>query len=210
MRLCRVLRVSRSGYYRWAKRAGRSNEKQMRPGEARLRLEVRAAFRGSAGTYGSPRVHREMRAQGIRCGRKRVEQIMRAEGLRATPVRRAAPRTTDSAHAFSIAPNLLERRFSVAQSGGINRVWVADITYLPTRQGGLYLATVLDLGSRRVVGWAMQDTLEGSLTLDALRRAVRQRRPGPGLIHHSDQLNPASTLRTTTALCCGSMECRRA
>lgn len=185
--LCRVLHVSRSGYYAWVKKAASGAQEPRGVGETRLRLEVRAAYRKSGGTYGSPRVHRELREGGIRCGKKRVERIMRQEGLRATPPQRSHPKTTDSAHALPVAPNRLARRFSVAEAGGVNRVWVGDITYVPTGEGWLYLAVVLDLGSRRVVGWAMQESLEGSLTLAALRMAVEQRRPAPGVLLHSDR-----------------------
>lgn len=115
---------------------------------------------------------------------------MREDGLRAIRPRAARAKTTDSQHTLPLAPNLLARRFSVAEAGGLNRVWVADITYVPTREGWLYLAVVLDLGSRRVVGWAMRDTLEGTLTLDALQMAVANRRPCPGLLHHSNRGSP--------------------
>ncbi len=180
--MCRVLDVSRSGFYAAQKRGSRKRERA----DQRLRLEIRAIHRASKRRYGSPRVHEELKAHGILCGRKRVERLMRADGLRAKRRRRFRG-TTNSQHAYPIAPNLLERRFTVAGVGGLDRIWVGDITYVPTRQGWLYLAIVLDLGSRRVVGWAMKDTLEASLATDALTMALTRRRPGNDLLHHSDR-----------------------
>ena len=205
--LCRVLGVSRSGYYAWAKKAARDEQEPRGTGETRLRLEIRAAYRRSGGTYGSPRVHQELQEAGIRCGKRRVERIMRAEGLRATQPPRSRPKTTDSVHTLPVAPNLLARRFSVTEAGGVNRVWVGDITYVPTGEGWLYLAVVLDLGSRRVVGWAMQNTLEGTLTLDALRMAVEQRRPGPGVLHHSDRGSQYAATEYQAMLSQHGMQC---
>ncbi|MDQ3308522.1 MAG: IS3 family transposase [Gemmatimonadota bacterium] len=180
--LCRVLEVSRSGFYAAQQRGPGQHERA----EERLRLEIRSIHRASKRRYGSPRVHKELRAQGIRCGKKRVERLMREDGLRAKR-RRRFRRTTDSAHAYPVAPNLLERRFAVEEIEEMDRVWVGDITYIPTREGWLYLAVVLDLKSRAVVGWAMKDTLETSLASDALTMALWRRRPGPGLLHHSDR-----------------------
>lgn len=122
----------------------------------------------------------------MRCGRKRVERLMRAAGLPAQR-RRSYRCTTNSQHPHPVAPNHLDRRFAVTDSGAPNRVWVGDITYVPTREGWLYLAVILDLASRRVVGWAMQPTLAQSLTCAALRMAVLHRQPAPGLLHHSDR-----------------------
>src|SRR5690606_35766528 len=130
--------------------------------EQRLRVEIRSIHRRSRRSYGSPRVHRALRKRGIPCSRKRVERLMREEGLRAKK-RRRFQRTTDSNHSRPVAPNLLKRRFAVEEVGGRDQVWVSDITYLPTRRGWLYLAVVLDLASRRVVGWAMKDSLETAL-----------------------------------------------
>ena len=180
--MCRVLQVSRSGYYDWAKRP----PSERTPEEQRLRIEVRSIHRRSGRTYGSPRVHRHLRAQGIRCSRKRVVRLMREEEIRAKKKRRFRV-TTDSNHSHPVAPNLLKRRFGVAEVEGPDRVWVSDITYVPTREGWLYLAVVLDLASRRVVGWAMKTTLEASLATDALTMALWRRKPGPGLLHHSDR-----------------------
>ncbi len=132
-------------------------------------------------------VHAELQAQGERCGRKRVARLMRAEGLRVKVRRRFRPTTTDSRHPHPVAANVLARRFSVAEITAPNRVWAGDITYVPTREGWLYLAVILDLASRRVVGWSMQATLEASLALAALQMALEARCPGSGLVHHSDR-----------------------
>jgi transposase InsO family protein len=182
--MCRVLEVSRAGYYEWKGRAGVARQSQ---GELKLRVHVRAVFRKSRGTYGSPRVHRDLRDEGVRVSRKRVERVMREEGLCARPRRRFRGATTDSAHAHRIAENLLDREFSVEARAEVDQVWVGDITYLPTRAGWLYLAVVLDLKSRRVVGHALGTTVETDLPLRALQQAIWRRRPGPGLIHHSDR-----------------------
>ena len=184
--MCRVLAVSPSGYYAWRQRPSCARA----IADERLLLNVRVAYRTSEGTYGAPRIHRDLRAAGIRVAKKRITRLMRADGLVGTPGRRRAPRTTDSAHAFPVAPNLLARRFAVYDTNGvaaINRVWVSDITYVPTREGWLYLAAVLDLGSRRVVGWAMRETLAADLALEALEMALGARHPAPGLVHHSDR-----------------------
>ena len=147
---------------------------------------VRIIHAESGATYGAPRVHRALQAEGMPASPKRVARLMREGKLVARP--RKAPRisTTDSKHQDPIAPNRLARQFDV-EGVALNRVWVADLTYLPTREGMLYLASVLDLGSRRCVGWAMRDTLETDVALAALRMARETRRPAPGLIHHSDR-----------------------
>lgn len=182
---CRVLEVSRAGYYAWKKRTRVAARRPKQ--DLGLRVHIRATFRKSRGTYGSPRVHQELRAQGLRVSRKRVERVMREEGLCARPRRRFRGRTTDSAHAQPIAENVLDRNFSVESQAGVNRAWVGDITYLPTGAGWLYLAVMLDLKSRRVVGYALGDSLETELPKQALRRALWRRRPGAGLVHHSDR-----------------------
>jgi putative transposase len=138
----------------------------------------------SDATYGAPGIQRELADQGIRVGTKRVARLMREDGLVARP--RRGVRTTDSAHAHPIAPNLLERRFDV-NGVRVNEVWVSDITYVPTDEGWLYLAVVLDLASRRVIGWSMRETLEAEGALAALQTAIAGRRPPAGLIHHSDR-----------------------
>lgn len=180
--MCRALEVSRSGFYDWTKRG----PGECTPEEQRLRLEIRSIHRRSRRSYGSPRVHQALCKRGIACSRKRVERLMREDGLRAKK-RRRFQRTTDSNHSRPVAPNLLKRRFAVEEVAGVDRVWVSDITYLPTRQGWLYLAVVLDLASRRVVGWAMKDSLETALATDALMMALWHRKPACGLLHHSDR-----------------------
>jgi transposase InsO family protein len=180
--MCRVLRVSKAGYYAWRDRpqSARAAENEQ------LVLAIRAVHAASDRTYGSPRMQVELAAQGHPCSANRVARLMRADGLRVKSKRRFRV-TTQSGHHAPIAPNTLDRQFAVAQVAGIDHVWVADITYLPTREGWLYLAIVLDLGSRRVVGWAMQHTLERQLARDALTMALTHRQPGAGLLHHSDR-----------------------
>ena len=180
--MCRVLDVSPSGYYASLKRPPSWHALM----DEVLMAHVRIIHAESGETYGAPRVHRELQAEGLPASPKRVARLMREDGLVARPRKRARISTTDSNHENPIAPNLLARQFDV-NGIGINRVWVADLTYIPTREGMLYLATVLDLGSRRCVGWAMRDTLEVELALSALRMARDVRRPDAGLIHHSDR-----------------------
>ena len=178
--MCRVLEISPAGYYAWrqAPRSAHAAE------DAQLHGEIRDAFDASAATYGAPRVHRALQAEGICVGRKRVARLMREAGLVARRPSRRGVRTTDSTHAEPVVPNRLNRQFTVPVP---DRVWVSDITYVPTRQGWLYLGVVLDLASRRVVGAAMRPTLDTELALDALRMALGARRPPPGLLHHSDR-----------------------
>jgi putative transposase len=177
--MCRVLQVSRSGYYAWLKRAAskRQGEEQL------LRVQVRTVFVESKGRYGSPRVHAELRQRGIQAGRHRVARLMRQEQLQARR-RRRFTRTTDSRHDHPIARNLLERRFEVMAP---NQAWASDITYIPTEQGWLFLAVVMDLCSRRIVGWSMSRRIDTALALAALRMALEDRRPAAGLLHHSDR-----------------------
>ena len=177
--MCRVLEVSTSGYYDWRGRAESQRKKQDR----RLVVEIKAIHRQSRQTYGSPRIHDQLKDRGIRCGKKRVARLMQLHGLRAKQTRRFKA-TTDSKHTLPVADNVLSRQFTPSAP---DVVWAADITYIPTRQGWLYLAVVLDLFSRRVVGWSMHKRLDRSLVLDALEMALRGRSPGPGLIHHSDR-----------------------
>lgn len=177
--MCRVLRVSPSGYYAW-----RSRPRPQRATEdKRLVVEIASAHHRSRGIYGSPRVHRELRARGVRVGKKRVERLMRDHGLRGRKKRRFVV-TMDSKHGHPIAPNVLARNF---ESKAPNRAWVGDVTYIATAEGSLYLAVLLDLFSRRVVGWATSDTNDRALALAALRQALHIRRPTPGLVHHTDR-----------------------
>jgi transposase InsO family protein len=180
--MCRVLDVSPSGYYASLKRPPSWHALI----DEVLMAHVRIAHHDSDNTYGAPRVQRELLAEGLPVSTKRVARLMRADGLVARPRKRRPISTTTSQHDDPIAPNLLARQFDV-NGVTVNRVWIADITYIPTREGWLYLATVLDLGSRRCVGWAMRDTMEVELALSALRMAREARRPVAGLIHHSDR-----------------------
>jgi putative transposase len=183
MVMCRVLQVSRAGFYAAARRAAsaRARENEV------LSAVITTIHERSRKTYGSPRIQREMREGGWRCGRQRIARLMRAAGLRARTRRRWGPQTTNSKHGYGIADNVLRRRFSVAETGGPDRVWCGDITYIRTREGWLYLAVLLDLGTRMVVGWAMSESLEAELSLAALRMALGRRHPQPGLLHHSDR-----------------------
>ncbi len=177
--LCRMLAVSRAGFYAWRRRpvAVRTRQDQV------LAVAVATIYAEHHGRYGSPRVQMELRDRGQRSGRKRIARLMRVQNLRARPKRRYRT-TTDSRHGLPVCPNLLARRFTVAQS---NTAWVTDMTYIWTPQGWLYLAVVIDLFSRRVVGWSMSERIDRKLALDALRMALAQRRPQRGLIHHSDR-----------------------
>lgn len=180
--MCPLLAVSPSGYYAWCKRP--PSERAI--ADERLLLNIRIAHAKSDGDYGAPRVQRELKDDGIHVGTKRVARLMREDGLKGRAPRRTRPRTTDSAHDHPIAPNLLARQFDV-NGVALNRVWVSDITYVPTQEGWLYLAAVLDLASRRCVGWAMRNTLDAELAISALEMAITTRRPAPGLVHHSDR-----------------------
>ena len=177
--MCRVLKVSRAGYYACSKRPASQHLQE----DQRLGLEVAAIYRQSRGRYGSPRVHAELRERGRRTGRKRVARLMQTAGLRAREYRRFRC-TTDSRHGMTIRQNLLNRRFTMPT---LNRGWVTDITYVWTLEGWLYLAVILDLFSRRVVGWSLSERLERSVALDALKMALRDRQPPQGLLHHSDR-----------------------
>jgi len=177
--MCRVLGVSRSGYYAWQSRFRSRRELE----NEEVLVHIRDVYRMNRGAYGSPRVHAELKARGFTIGRHRVARLMRKEGIRGRR-RKRFQRTTDSAHGFEVAPNLLERRFDVDRP---DRVWAADLTCLRTGEGWLYLAVILDLYSRRVVGWAMAANMRTELVLRALEMALVQRRPGPGLMHHSDR-----------------------
>ncbi len=180
--LCSALNVSRSGYYAWKGRPASARA----TADEQLGVEIVAIHRRSRGTYGSPRVHAGLRAKGRRVGKKRVARLMRDKGLAAQRKRRFR-RTTDSNHDGPIAPNVLDRNFV---QDAPNKVWVTDVTYIFTAEGWLYLAAMLDLFSRRVVGWATSDTNDRFLALDALYQALRARRPQAGLLHHSDRGSP--------------------
>ena len=180
--MCRVLGVSRAGFY--AAQGREPNERSQR--KQRLLLEIRSIHRESKQRYGSPRVHDELRAREFRCSENQVARLMREDGLRAKKRRRFRV-TTNSDHSHAPAENVLDRKFDVEDQAGSDYVWVSDITYIPTREGWLYLAIILDLATRMVVGWSLKRTLDRSLSLSALLMALRHRRPQHGLLHHSDR-----------------------
>ncbi len=177
--MCRCLEVSRSGFYAWQRREPSHRAKD----DARLLPRIVEAHQQSQRRYGSPRVHQALLAGGHQVGRHRVARLMKLAGLQARKKHRFV-RTTDSRHDQPVAPNLLDRNFAVAAP---NTAWASDITYLATAEGWLFLAVVLDLHSRRVVGWGMSDIIDTRLTLGALEMALDRRRPPPGLLHHSDR-----------------------
>ena len=193
-----MLEVSVSGYYQWrqrqrARQAGSEPSRRRRENE-QLLDKIRVIHQESLGTYGSPRVHAELCAQGVRCSRARVERLMQRHEIQGKcKRRRQTPVTTDANHRLPVAANVLNQEFTTAQP---NEKWVADITYIPTAEGWLYLAVVLDLFSRKVVGWAMDATMTTQLVERALRAALKTRRPAqpagqagqaPPLLHHSDR-----------------------
>lgn len=177
--MCQLFNVSRGGYYAWLKRPksrrSRKNEK--------LKAEIVDIFDGSHRTYGAPRIHADLRSQGFFCGRNRVARLMKQLGIKAK-TKRKFKATTDSKHNLPVAPNLLDQNFEAA---GPNKVWAADITYIPTREGWLYLAVCIDLYSRMVVGWSMDSRITKQLVVDAFNMAARNRPGARGLVHHSDR-----------------------
>jgi transposase InsO family protein len=179
-RMCQVLHVSASGYYAWRKRV----PSRRAEANAALTEQIRDIHQASRQTYGSPRVHAALRRRGLVCGRQRVARLMHCEGLVGRSPRRRYPRTTQAAPGNPVAPNVLAQDFFAERP---DQKWVADITYVDTAEGWLYLAPVLDLFSRKVVGWSMDNHLYSSLVEDALHMAVTRRRPAPGLLHHSDR-----------------------
>lgn len=177
--LCSAVNVSSRSYYEWRSR----DECARRRVDRKLLTEIRASHAQSHGTYGSPRITKDLHALGYRVSSKRVARLMRENGLEAVG-RRKFKRTTNAAHTFPVTPNLVDRCFNVDTR---NRVWVADITHIRTEQGWLYLAALMDLYSRRVVGWNTAARIDRHLVVTALERALRKRNPEPGLIHHSDR-----------------------
>jgi len=195
--MCRVLGVSKSGYFAW--RDGR--ERPQRSSDRALTVQIRAIYEQSRQTYGSPRVHHALKLQGVAVGRKRVERLMKEAGISVHPVRHFVT-TTDSDHDQPIAPNLLEQDFTATAP---NQRWVTDITYVSTMEGWLFLAAIVDLYSRRIVGWAMEPTMHRTLVLKALAMAVSDRQPAPGLIHHSDRGSQYASEDYRTALTANGM-----
>jgi len=178
--LCRVLRVRASGYYAWRKRPPGEQETK------RLQLieSIITVHQQSSGRYGSPRVHRVLRKEGVICSENQVAKLMREKQIRSTRSRRFHVKTTESNHSYPLAENLLDRQFHQEK---LDQVWVNDLTYVPTDEGWLYVATVMDLCSRRIIGWASADHLRAELPLAALEQAIRQRCPSGELMHHSDR-----------------------
>ena len=186
---CEVLGVSASGYFERQMRlqAGTAlsvGQGRQRVGDEALLAHIKAAHAASKGEYGWPRIWKELLAQGVRVGKERIQKLMRLHGIKARGKRRFVVTTTDSKDDLPIAPNLLARDFNPALP---DAVWAGDITYIPTAEGWLYLAAVIDLHSRQVVGWSMQEHMQTSLVADALRMAWFRRRPAAGLIFHSDR-----------------------
>jgi putative transposase len=178
-RMCKALNVSPSGYYAWRSRPVSAREMENRE----LVKKIESVYYDNYETYGSPRVYHELRSQDVACSENRVARLMRLRGLRAKQVRRYKS-TTKRNKRHPVAPNLLKRDFRADRP---DHKWLTDITYIPTREGWLYLAVILDLYNRGIVGWAMSERMTSALTLSALKMAIRERRPGDGLIHHSDQ-----------------------
>lgn len=178
--LCQTLGVSRTGYYAHRQKLHRPRRQQ----DQRLVAQITPIFQESRRTYGSPRIHATLRRAGERCGKNRVARLMRQQGLRAKQKRRFRPQTTQSQHGLPVAENWLAK---VPAPTRPNQIWVSDITYLPTTEGWLYLAVILDACSRKVVGWQVEDHLESSLVTEALKQARQRRGHAPGLLHHSDR-----------------------
>jgi putative transposase len=180
--LCRVIGASVSGFYAWLRAIPAVRIRA--EAEAELRAHIGRIFAAGRRVCGAPRVHAELRREGRRHSRRRVTRLMREMGLSAHRGRRRMPRTTDSRHDLPIAPNLLDRDFATERP---DTVWLADISYLPTDEGWLYLAAIKDMATREIVGWSMAEHLRAGLCVDALVMALHRCRPGPGLIHHSDR-----------------------
>jgi transposase InsO family protein len=177
---CRVLGVSKSGFYRWRRHPVGKRERS----RAELADAIARVYRENRGVYGSPRVHAALVQEGRAVCRNTVAKVMKERGIKARTHRRFRVRTTDSDHAYPVAANVLDRRFDAS---GPDRVWLTDITYIPTGEGWLYLAGVMDLCTRRIVGWSMAEHLRVDLVRDALNMALAARRPGADLLHHSDR-----------------------
>jgi transposase InsO family protein len=177
--MCRVLDVSRSGYYSWAKHNASERQKE----NERLLLYIQQAYVRGRGTYGSPRITAELRDNGVYCGKNRIARLMKKNGIRAKTKRRFKA-TTKSRHDFLVVDNLLKRRFSTEAA---NKVWFSDITFIWTKEGWIYLAAILDAYDRQIVGWSMADRLSHGILDDAIQKALRKRKPDVGLIFHSDR-----------------------
>ena len=180
--MCRVLGVARGGYYAWRDASARPSPRRKRREE--IVAKIRGIHEASDATCGSPRVHDELVRRGVKINRKTVERYMEQHDISPVLARKFVPQTTDSEYDHPVADNLLDRQFT---ADAPNRKWVTDITYVWTDQGRMYLAGVMDLYSRRIVGWAMAEHRRADLCVEALKMAVSSRRPEPGLLHHSDR-----------------------
>lgn len=181
-RMCDVLEVSRAGYYAWRSRPTSRRAVVHRE----LLARIKGVHKQSRGTYGSPRIRVQLSREGAQHSRKLIARLMRQNGVRARKGRRFKVVTTDSGHAFPVAPNLVNRRFA-PEHNEVDRTWISDITYVPTGEGFLYLAIVMDLRSREIVGWSMHPTRDTVIIVDALQMAMAHRRPKAGLVFHSDR-----------------------
>jgi putative transposase len=197
--MCKQLKASRSGYYAWLKRSPSRRRRR----DQQLAVRIAAIHAKSRGTYGSPGIRNELVEDGVKVGRKRVARLMRDQGLSGNPLKKYK-RTTDSAHKLPVAKNLVKRRFEAERP---NQLWVADITYVWTWEGFLYLASIVDIYSRRVVGWAIADHMRTELALEALAMAVHERQPPPGLMHHSDRGSQYASHEYQKALKARDMVC---
>ena len=178
-KMCQILKVSHSGYYQWCTRGESRHKKQ----DLELKAKIKIIYEQHQKRYGSPRIYDELQSQKIRCSRKRVERLMREMGIKAIHKRQFKV-TTKSDHNYPVAENILGRNF---QADAPNQKWVSDITYIRTFEGWMYLAAVMDLYSRKIVGWAMSKTMTATLATTALEMAIYRRRPLKGLLHHSDR-----------------------
>ena len=178
-KMCRVIRASRSGYYRWKKQPQSKRQQE----NEKILIGIRESHKNSGRAYGSPRITDDLRENGAKCGENRVARIMRANGI-VGKAKKKIKATTNSGHNLPVAENLLDQNFAAERP---NTKWVADITYVWTMEGWLYLAVVLDLYSRQIVGWAMSDRLKSDFVIEALRQAIGRRNPDPGCIFHSDR-----------------------
>lgn len=191
--MCQALAVSENGYYHWRKR-GKSQRKR---DDELLTERIEDAYHSHRGHYGSPRIHADLKAQGMRCGKKRVARLMQENQWSAVKKRRKV-RTTNSNHLFPVASNLLKQDFTASAP---NKKWVTDFTFIETREGWLFLAGVLDVYSRKIVGWSMSERHDSEFVQAALSMALLQRQPGAGLIHHSDRGSEYASIGYQMMLC---------
>ena len=198
-RMCNVLSVSRSSYYAWLKRPESSRKKENR----KLAVKIKVIHGQYRKVYGSPRIHKELKDQGVSCGQNRVARVMKQEGIRAI-VPRKFKATTDSKHNLPVAPNLLKQDFDVKEP---NKVWLADITYIFTAEGWLYLASIMDLGSRRIKGWSMNNRITKELTLDALMMAICNNPETKGIIHQKKNTKPDTEVIEMNNILLPEMDC---